>query len=133
MSYETRYAAIRNDLKRLMTRVADIFGAEVESYVGDDYGFEFAVDAQDGEMIHVTGLLEDGADHGAEGAGNVVIRVNRGDDDVLLVAPGNRTGKAFAEWEDDDAWQEKIEILEASIDNVASHVARAVGANSPKL
>lgn len=79
MDYETRYAAIREDLRDIINEIAKSFGKDPDQYVGDDCGFEFAVEDVDGEVIQVTLLLEDGADQGFDGAGNITLRVNRGE------------------------------------------------------
>ncbi|NTF17145.1 hypothetical protein G6L37_01705 [Agrobacterium rubi] len=126
MSYETRYATIREDLRDIISEVAQSFGADVEGHVGDSYGYEFVVDAADGELIRVTLLLEDGADHGFDDGGNAILRATKGDEEILTVAPHNRTGEVFAFWGDDELWDDKIDNLRANVASSARSIGRAV-------
>lgn len=133
MNYETRYAAIREDLRDIITEIAKPFGKDPDQYVGDDCGFEFAVDGTDDELIQVTLLLEDGADHGFDGAGNVCVRVNRGEETLLLVSPHNYSQEAFADWEDGDLWDDKLDNLRVNIAEIAYRVGALANAPASKL
>jgi hypothetical protein len=132
MSYETRYAAIKDDLRDIITEIAKPFGQAPEEYVGDNFGFEFGVDGADGEIIHVTLLLEDGADHGADDAGNVVIRVNHGEQAIASVAPNNFSAEAFAGWEDDELWDDKLDTLRVNVGEITSTIRGLTDPAGPK-
>lgn len=121
MSYETRYATVREDLRDILTEIGKPFGKSAEDYVGDASGFSFTIDAIEGDPAMVSILLEDGIDVGMDG-GNVVLRVEHESEVVALVAPHNRTDEIFAEWGDDDLWDDKIDILRANIPDVISKV-----------
>ncbi|MNU31168.1 hypothetical protein D3C71_196850 [compost metagenome] len=132
MSYETRYAAIREDLKDIINEIAKPFGKDPDQYVGDDCGFEFGVESADGEVIQVTLLLEDGADQGFDGAGNISLRVNCGEETLLLVSPHNYSQEAFADWEDGDLWDDKLDNLRVNIGEIAYRVGLLANAPSSK-
>lgn len=123
MNYEKRCAAIREDMRDIMSAIAAPFGQTPEEYVGDDFGFEFGVDAADVERIHVTLLLENGAEHAFEDGGNVVLRVAHGEDTVAYVAPRNFTDEAFAAWDDDELWDDKLENIRVNVSAVIGRIS----------
>ncbi len=132
MSYETRYEAIKEDLRDIMTEIGKPFGQVPEEYVGDDYGFEFGLEAADGEIIHVTLLLQDGADNGVDDGGNISLRVNRGEETVMLVSPHNFTQEVFAQWDDDDLWDDKLDNLRVNVGEVGYRLSGMVGSDRAK-
>jgi hypothetical protein len=132
MSYETRYAAIREDLRDIITEIGKPFGKDPDQYVGDDIGFEFGVEDADGEVIQVTLLLEDGADHGFDDGGNICVRVNRGEETLMLVSPHNYSQETFAAWEDDDLWDDKLDTLRVNIGEISYRVGALANGSARK-
>jgi hypothetical protein len=131
MDYETRFAGIRDDMRSIAEEIAADFDVKVEEYVGDELGYEFGVMAPVGEVLHVTFLLADGADARSPHGGNVILAVDIGEERVLTLAPHNYTEEAFAAWDDDEAWEGKIDSMRVAIDDIRYRLGQYVSAAAP--
>jgi hypothetical protein len=133
MSYETRYEMIKEDLRDIMAEIGSSFGRAPEEYIGDDFGYEMGMDAEDGRLVHVTLLLRDGADDGYEGAGNLLLHVNHGDETIMSVIPDNLTDNVFADWGDDELWDDKVDMVRVNVAEIRNTLAGIVGTLQAKL
>lgn len=107
-TYEERYDAILPELRGIVEGMAKPFDAVVEEYRDDEFGLSFSVE-KGGETIWVTANLDDGQQAGIADAGNVVVRVDLGEQSVLTIAPHNFSDDVFAPFSDDAIWEDKLE------------------------
>jgi hypothetical protein len=109
-TYQERFEAILPELRGIVEKMAQPFGAEVEEYTDDEFGVSFLV-KRDEDTLWVTANLDDGQQANLPDTGNVVVRVDIGEENILTIAPHNRTEDVFVSFSDDDMWEEKLEWI----------------------
>lgn len=131
-TYEERFEAILPELRQIVERMSAPFDAVVEEYRDDEFGLSFSVNKDDG-VLWVTANLDSGEQAGRPDAGNVVVRVDIGEESVLTIAPHNYTDDVFAPFEDDALWEEKIDWVRVRTADVIDAVSAWKVEESPVI
>lgn len=87
-TYQERFEAILPELRGVVERMAQPFDADVEEYRDDEFGLSFIVKRVE-DTLWVTANLDDGAHANLPESGNVVVRVDIGEESVLTIIPHN--------------------------------------------
>jgi hypothetical protein len=109
-TYHERFEAILPELRGIVEKMAQPFDADVEEYRDDEFGVSFLVE-RGGETLWVTANLDDGQQANMPETGNVVVRVDIGEESVLTIAPHNYTEGVFVPFSDDEMWENKLEWI----------------------
>jgi hypothetical protein len=131
MSEKTIFETYRDEMQKIAESIAKPIGATVEESGNDEYGFEFASEREDGNVLLVT-LTVTPSTQGKE-AGNFILRANGNDDETVINwGPDNHTDRCWAPYADKDAWSSKLDTVRAHSSELVDKIQAWQSAVSPK-
>lgn len=120
MTEKTVFQTHRAQLLELTQAMATPVDAKVEETTGDEYGFDFAIERENGMTLMVSLTI---TTNGNEDAGNFIIRAgDERDDSIINWGPDNRTEACWAAFDDKAAWTRKLAAVKEQLPLVAEAI-----------
>jgi hypothetical protein len=133
-NYDRRFETHKEEMRELVAKAAETFGAEVIEETDSDKGFSFAVERSDGRYFGVSLVISDSGDADDEiydVHGNFAVRFERGDESWTF-GPGNYTDDCWANYDDDGTWRSKLDKLRQEFAKIPVLIEEWQAAAGPK-
>ncbi len=117
MNYQQRFVKIRPDIRNAMFFIAKELNidSKPKKFVGDEYGYVLSSHIEDTNLLFIIAKLRDGEDDGYPDSGNIILSASDSNGLLLNLIPENYTPTVFASFDENEAWNEKIRILQDQI------------------
>lgn len=131
MSEKKIFETYRDEMLKIATSIATSVGASVEESGNDEYGFEFASEREDGDVLLVTFTVTPSTE--GLGAGNFIVRASGNDEETVINwGPDNYTDQCWAKYSDRDAWSAKLDTVRAHSSELADKIQTWQSSLAPK-
>jgi hypothetical protein len=122
-NYEVRFDEMRDQMQELLETEARHHGATVEFDNGDEKGFFFTVEREDGEILSVSLKMVDN-EEAVDESGNFRLALEDGSgEEIATYAPNNYTEECWAEYDSGVSWHEKFQDVEGAAADIGQWIA----------